>query len=101
MGEALLTVKNLNAWYNVDSEKTLSQLLIPCTLKRAKSRYSNEKMILSDFSFALAAHEVAGLIGLNGRENHISEGAFWTAPYISFRGYLLLWYTCGFPEAGF
>ena len=66
MGEALLTVKNLNAWYNVDSEKTLSQLLIPCTLKRAKSRYSNEKMILSDFSFALAAHEVAGLIGLNG-----------------------------------
>ena len=43
MGEALLTVKNLNAWYNVDSEKTLSQLLIPCTLKRAKSRYSNEK----------------------------------------------------------
>ena len=42
MGEALLTVKSLNAWY------------------------SNEKMILSDFSFALAEHEVAGLIGLNG-----------------------------------
>ena len=42
MGEALLTVKSLNAWY------------------------SNEKMILSDFSFALAGHEVAGLSGLNG-----------------------------------
>lgn len=42
MGEALLTVKSLNAWYG------------------------NEKMILSDFSFALAGHEVAGLIGLNG-----------------------------------
>ena len=66
MGEALLTVKNLNAWYNVDSEKTLSQLLIPCTLKRAKSRYNNEKRILLDFSFALDEHEVAGLIGLNG-----------------------------------
>ena len=36
MGEALLTVKSLSAWY------------------------SNEKMILSDFSFALAEHEVAG-----------------------------------------
>ena len=66
MGEALLTVKNLSAWYNVDSKKTLSQLRIPCTLKRAKLRYSNEKMILSDFSFELAEHEVAGLIGLNG-----------------------------------
>ena len=42
MGEALLTVKRLSAWY------------------------SNEKMILSDFSFALAGHEVTGLIGLNG-----------------------------------
>lgn len=42
MGEALLTVKNLNAWYN------------------------DEKIILSDFSFELAEHEVAGLIGLNG-----------------------------------
>ena len=42
MGEALLTVKHLSAWY------------------------SNEKMVLSDFSFALAEHEVAGLIGLNG-----------------------------------
>ena len=60
MGEALLTVKNLSAWYNVDSEKALSQLLIPCTLKRAKLRNSNEKMILSDFSFALAEHEEAG-----------------------------------------
>lgn len=66
MGEALLTVKNLSAWYNVDSKKTLSQLRIPCTLKRAKLGYSNEKMILSDFSFALAGHEVAGLIGLKG-----------------------------------
>ncbi len=42
MEEALLTVKNLNAWYN------------------------NEKMVLSEFSFELAEHEVAGLIGLNG-----------------------------------
>ncbi len=42
MGEALLTVKNLSAWY------------------------SNEKRILSDFSFELAEHEAAGLIGLNG-----------------------------------
>ena len=42
MGDALLTIKNLSAWYN------------------------NEKMILSDFSFALDEHEVAGLIGLNG-----------------------------------
>ena len=42
MGAALLTVKNLNAWY------------------------SDEKMILSDFSLELAEHEVAGLIGLNG-----------------------------------
>ncbi len=40
MGEALLTVKSLNAWY------------------------SNEKMILSDFSFALGRHEVAGITGL-------------------------------------
>lgn len=42
MGDALLTIQNLSAWY------------------------SNEKMILSDFSFALDEHEVAGLIGLNG-----------------------------------
>ena len=42
MGDALLTIKNLSAWY------------------------SNEKRILSDFSFALDEHEVAGLIGLNG-----------------------------------
>ena len=42
MGEALLTVENLSAWY------------------------SNEKMVLSDFSFELAEQEVAGLIGLNG-----------------------------------
>ena len=42
MGQALLTVENLSAWY------------------------SNEKMVLSDFSFELAEHEVAGLIGLNG-----------------------------------
>ncbi len=42
MGETLLTVGNLSAWY------------------------SKEKMILSDFSFALTEHEVAGLIGLNG-----------------------------------
>ncbi len=42
MGEKLLTVKNLSAWY------------------------SEEKTILSDFSFELAEHEVAGLIGLNG-----------------------------------
>ena len=66
MGEALLTVKCLSAWYNVDSEKALSQLLIPCTPKRAKLRNSAEKMILSDFSFALGEYEVAGLIGLNG-----------------------------------
>lgn len=42
MGAALLTVKNLNAWY-IDG-----------------------KMILSDFSLELAHHEVVGLIGLNG-----------------------------------
>ncbi len=42
MGETLLTVGNLSAWY------------------------SEEKMILSGFSFLLAEHEVAGLIGLNG-----------------------------------
>lgn len=42
MENALLTVKNLRAWY------------------------SEEKMVLSDFSFELAEHEVAGLIGLNG-----------------------------------
>ncbi|WP_279053472.1 ABC transporter ATP-binding protein [Eisenbergiella tayi] len=42
MGDALLTVKNLSAWY------------------------TEGKSILSDFSFALAEHEVAGLIGLNG-----------------------------------
>ena len=42
MGQALLTIQNLSAWY------------------------SNEKMILSDFSFVLAEHEAVGLIGLNG-----------------------------------
>ncbi len=42
MGETLLTVQNLSAWY------------------------SEEKMILSGFSFSLAEYEVAGLIGLNG-----------------------------------
>ena len=42
MEGALLIVKNLKAWY------------------------SEEKMVLSDFSFELAEHEVAGLIGLNG-----------------------------------
>jgi len=42
MGETLLTVQNLSAWY------------------------SEEKMVLSGFSFSLAEHEVAGLIGLNG-----------------------------------
>ena len=42
MEEALLTVKNLSAWYD------------------------NEKKVLSDFSFTLAGHEAAGLIGLNG-----------------------------------
>ena len=42
MGETLLTIKNLSAWY------------------------SEEKRMLSGFSFSLAEHEVAGLIGLNG-----------------------------------
>ncbi|MEY8377593.1 ABC transporter ATP-binding protein [Lachnospiraceae bacterium 56-18] len=42
MGQALLTVGNLSAWYG------------------------EEKMILSGFSFSLEEHEVAGLIGLNG-----------------------------------
>ena len=42
MDAALLTVKNLSAWY------------------------SNEKMVLSDFSLELARQEVVGLIGLNG-----------------------------------
>ncbi len=66
MGETLLTVQNLSAWYNDDSEGQLSRLLIPCALRRTKSRYGEEKMILSGFSFSLAEHEVAGLIGLNG-----------------------------------
>ena len=42
MGGALLTVQNLSAWY------------------------TDGNMILSDFSFELAEHEAAGLIGLNG-----------------------------------
>ena len=42
MGTPLLTVKNLDAWY------------------------SEDKMILSDFSIELSGHEVAGLIGMNG-----------------------------------
>ena len=42
MGKELLTVKNLRAWY------------------------SEEKLVLSDFSFELSEHEAAGLIGLNG-----------------------------------
>ena len=42
MEQALLTIQNLSAWY------------------------SEEKMILSDFSFELADHEAVGLIGLNG-----------------------------------
>ena len=42
MGQALLTVGNLSAWYG------------------------EEKRILSGFSFSLEEHEVAGLIGLNG-----------------------------------
>ena len=66
MRETLLTVKRLSAWYNADSEGRLSQLLIPCAMRRRKSWYSGEKMVLSDFSFELAEHKVAGLIGLNG-----------------------------------
>ena len=42
MGAALLTVKNLSAWYR------------------------NEKMVLADFSLELTAQEAVGLIGLNG-----------------------------------
>ncbi|WP_300803289.1 ABC transporter ATP-binding protein [uncultured Acetatifactor sp.] len=42
MDTALLDIKNLSAWY------------------------SDRKKVLSDFSFALAEQEVAGLIGLNG-----------------------------------
>ena len=42
MGAALLTVKNLSAWYR------------------------DEKMVLSDFSLELAEQEAVGLIGLNG-----------------------------------
>lgn len=42
MDTALLTVKNLSAWY------------------------SDEKMVLSDFSLELARQEAVGLIGLNG-----------------------------------
>ena len=48
MGETLLTVQNLSAWY------------------------SEEKMILSGFSFSLAEHKVAGLIGLNGAGKGLS-----------------------------
>ncbi len=44
MKEALLTAINLSAWY----------------------QDRNDKKILSDFSFELADHEAAGLIGLNG-----------------------------------
>lgn len=42
MGSALLTIKNLSAWYNA------------------------EKEVLSDFSIELHEHEAVGLIGLNG-----------------------------------
>lgn len=42
MGAALLTVKNLSAWY------------------------SNEKMVLSDFSLELTRQKIVGFIGLNG-----------------------------------
>lgn len=42
MGAALMTVKNLSAWY------------------------SDEKMVLSDFSLELAKREVVGFIGMNG-----------------------------------
>lgn len=42
MGTPLIQINNLSAWY------------------------SREKMVLSDFSFELAEHEVVGLIGLNG-----------------------------------
>ena len=42
MGNPLLTVKNLSAWYD------------------------RGKMVLDGFSLELAAHEVVGLIGLNG-----------------------------------
>lgn len=42
MGAALLTVKNLSAWY------------------------CKEKMVLADFSLELAKRETVGLIGLNG-----------------------------------
>lgn len=41
MGAALMTVKNLSAWY------------------------SDEKMVLSDFSLELAKREVVGFIGMN------------------------------------
>lgn len=42
MSTPLLTIKNLNAWYN------------------------SQKMVLKTFSLELAEHEVVGLIGLNG-----------------------------------
>lgn len=42
METALLTIKNLSAWYN------------------------EQKKVLSDFSLELSKHEVVGLIGLNG-----------------------------------
>ncbi len=42
MGNPLLSIKNLSAWYH------------------------SKKMVLSDFSIELAEHEVVGLIGLNG-----------------------------------
>ena len=49
MGQALLTVGNLSAWYG------------------------EEKMILSGFSFSLEEHEVAGLIGLNGAGKRVCQ----------------------------
>ena len=73
MGEALLTVKSLSAWYN------------------------NKKMILSDFSFALAEHEVTGLIGLNGAgKTTFLKVLSGLLPTFRSEGI-----TCGFPEAGF
>ena len=73
MDTALLDIKNLSAWY------------------------SDRKKVLSDFSFALAEQEVAGLIGLNGA----GKTTFRPAPHLPRGRPPLLRLPRGFPETGF
>lgn len=75
MEETLLTIKNLNAWYQPG------------------------KMVLSDFSIELKEHEAVGLIGLNGagkttflktlsglHESFRSDGIYLHGSSVQFRG---------------